>query len=127
MDSEVSGPFEASLESLAVQAQKQAAAVRGAVERVGELTVSAAFGDGLVRVEVGAQCELRSVHLGAGVYDQMSAGQLAKVITGLAKDAAAEVAGRAQEIMAPVLPGGLAAGRSWWEWLPDAPPPGETG
>jgi hypothetical protein len=57
----------------------------------------------------------------------MSAGQLAKVITGLAKDAAAEVAGRAQEIMAPVLPGGLAAGRNWWEWLPDTAPPGDAG
>jgi DNA-binding protein YbaB len=114
----VSGPVDAPLESLGAQVQKQVAAIRQAAERAAELTVSVASGDGLVRVEVGAQGQLRSVRLVAGAYDQMPADQLAEVITRLAQRAAAEAAEQAQEII--VLPGRLPAGRAWWEWLPDA-------
>lgn len=112
--------MQAPLERLAGQAQEQVAALRRAQQRVSELTASAGTGDGLVRVEVGAQGQLRALRLARGVYDRMPPEQLADVITVLARDAAADAAERAGEIMEPLLPGGLPGARDWWDWLPDA-------
>jgi DNA-binding protein YbaB len=108
------------LDALAAQASEQAAAVRRAVERVGELRVVAGSADGLVLVEVGAQGQLHRVRLDPGVYERVPPAELAEVITRLVHSAAADAADRAREIMGPVLPGGLPAGRDWWEWAPGA-------
>jgi DNA-binding protein YbaB len=109
-----------SLEGLVAQAREQIAALRRAQERVSELMVPAATSDGLVAVEVGAQGQLRALRLDGAVYERMPPEQLAVVITGLARAAAADAAERARQIMAPVLPGGLRTGQDWGAWLPNA-------
>lgn len=122
------GYLDAPLEGLAAQAREQIAALRRAQERVSELIVSAATADGLVQVEVGAQGQIRALRLDDAVYDRMPPEQLAAAITGLLQGAAVDAAERARQIMAPVLPGGLPAGRDWWAWLPDvAGPPSRAG
>jgi len=92
--------------------------VRQAVQRVGELRVSAGSADGLVLVEVGAHGQLQRMRLDPEVYKRVPPAELAEVITGLVRIAAADAAERAREIMGPVLPGGLPAGRDWWDWTP---------
>jgi DNA-binding protein YbaB len=106
------------LDRLASHAWEQVATLQRAVERVSELTVSARSADGLVHVEVGAQGQLLTVRLDDGVYHQMPPAELAGVITALVRDAGAEAAQQARQIMGPLLPGGLPAGQDWWQWLP---------
>jgi DNA-binding protein YbaB len=115
----LSAELPSALNAFAAQASEQAAAVRRAVDRVGELRVSAGSADGLVLVEVGAQGQLYRMRLNPGVYERVPPAELAEVITGLVRQAAADAAERAREIMAPVLPGGLPTGRDWWDWTPD--------
>lgn len=118
-------PQDAALDTLAAQASEQVAALRRAVEQVRELSVSVGSANGLVQVEVGAHGELRSLRLDPEVYDRVPPGELAGVITRLVRAAAERAAERARQIMEPVLPGGLPAGRDWYEWLPDGA--GSTG
>lgn len=101
------------------QVSEQMAALKHAVEQVGALSVSARSADGLVQVDVGAQGELRGLWLDDSVCDRVPPEKLGEVITGLVRQAAAEAAERAREIMGPVLPGSLPAGQEWWQWLPD--------
>jgi DNA-binding protein YbaB len=114
----LSGELSSALDALAAQASEQAAAVQRAVERVGELRVSAGSADGLVLVEVGAHGQLHRMRLDPRVYERVPPAELAEVITGLVRNAAADAAEQARDIMAPVLPGGLPADRDWWQWAP---------
>jgi DNA-binding protein YbaB len=108
---------------MTAQARDQIAALRRAQEQATALTVSASSPGGLVRVEVGARGDLRSLILDASAYDSAPPEQLAQVIMGLTRDAAAEAGRQAQEIMAPLLPEGLSPDGDINSWLPDASGP----
>jgi DNA-binding protein YbaB len=111
-------PGNEAVDRLTAQASEQVAAVRRAVEQLGELRASAGSADGLVRVEVGAQGRLHRVWLDDGVYERVPPAELAKVIIGLVRNATADAADRTRDIIGPVLPEGLPAGRDWWQWAP---------
>jgi DNA-binding protein YbaB len=108
---------------MTAQAHDQIAALRRAQEQATALTISASSPDGLVRVEVGARGDLRSLTLDPSAYEGTPPEELAQMIMELTLNAATEAARQAQEIMGPLLPEGLSADGDISSWLPDVPGP----
>jgi DNA-binding protein YbaB len=113
MDDDLQAP----LRKIAEQAREQIAALTQAQLQADKLTVPAGSSDGLVRVEVGARGELRAVGLDDLVFESMLPQQLARVITRLARDAAAEAARRVQEVLEPAMPVKIRPGADPATWL----------
>ncbi|MFB9831967.1 YbaB/EbfC family nucleoid-associated protein [Actinoallomurus acaciae] len=116
----------ASLHEIADGYHQRLAELRKMQQDVQNVTATARTRDGAVSVEVGAQGDLRAVHLGPRVYDRMNPQRLALTIMELAGEATREASGRARQITAALLPEDVAARLRDGEedlsaFLPDAP------
>jgi DNA-binding protein YbaB len=116
----------ASLQGVTVNYRQRLDELRRMQRDVRAVSATARTRDGVVRVDVGPNGELRDIRLEPRVYDRMDPQQLAHTIMRLIGEATEEAAGRAREITAAFLPEELAARLRGGEddltvFLPDAP------
>jgi len=111
------------IEELKANYHSRLAEIRQLQERAGQVTSTARSRDGLIKLEVGAQGQLRALSLEQGVYERMSPQRLAAALMDLAKTATGHATGQVREIMAPVLPPGMTADTDFTRLLDDEAPP----
>jgi DNA-binding protein YbaB len=98
-----------SLQQRAGDLQRQMAEVREVYRQIRAVTGTARTRDGMVRVEVGSQGELRDIHFDPRTFEGTRPQALAHTIMQLVAEATAEATGRTRELTAGALPEELAA------------------
>ncbi|GGO76963.1 YbaB/EbfC family nucleoid-associated protein [Nonomuraea cavernae] len=104
----MSDEFRLAIEELAGEYNRQAAQVREAYAKLTELSAVGRSADGMVTVTVGPRGQVCDLRLDPRAYRKLSPSELASSIMEQIGVATAEVAERTKELMAPLVPAGLA-------------------
>ncbi|GLW08117.1 hypothetical protein Misp01_32470 [Microtetraspora sp. NBRC 13810] len=99
--------FRATFDELSQEYEEQARRVREAYGRLGELEATARSADEMVTVKVGPRGKVLSIELNPRVYRRLAPSELAQTIMEQIDRAAACVADRTRDLMAPLLPDGV--------------------
>lgn len=99
--------FQATMEELAEEHNRQTAELRDVYGKLNELTATAQSEDRMVTVTVGSQGQVQGIELDPRVYRKLSPSELSRSILEQIGVAAAEVSAETQRLMGPFLPEGL--------------------
>lgn len=100
-------PFEASIEELAEQVNRQVRRVRETYGQLGAIESTMISDDGMISVTVGPQGQVRGIELNPRVYRRLSPSELSGALIREFERAAADVAEQRRRLMEPLMPEGL--------------------
>ncbi|MGN9836739.1 YbaB/EbfC family nucleoid-associated protein [Nonomuraea sp. H19] len=103
----MSHEFQAMIEGLAEEYNRQAAQIRDMYAALRELVVTATSDDGMVTVTMGYRGQIQSLQLNPRVYRKLSPSELSATILAQINAAAAQVAEHSKDLMAPFVPDGI--------------------
>ncbi|MEU7899210.1 YbaB/EbfC family nucleoid-associated protein [Nonomuraea sp. NPDC049152] len=98
----------AALEELLSEYTRQVEHVREAHAKLSQITATAVSADGTVTVTIGPQGRIDALLFHPRVYSRMSPTELSGMILDLIGEATRDVAQQTQDLMAPLVPEGLA-------------------
>lgn len=119
--------FQATMEELAEEYNRQAAELRDVYGKLNELTATAQSEDRMVAVTIGSQGQVQGIELDPRVYRKLSPSELSRSILEQIGVATAEVSAETQQLVGPLLPEGLpyeeifGEGASFESFLPQPP------
>ena len=99
--------FQAAMEGLAEEYNRQAGQLRDMYGKLSELTATAHSKDRMVTVTVGSRGQIREIEFDPRVYRKLSPSELSESVMEQIGAATAEIAERTRELMAPFVPEGL--------------------
>lgn len=105
--SSVTDAFEGEIGRLAGEINQQLARIREAYEELSATEHTACSTDGMVRVTVGRNGQLRGIELSPRAYRTLSPSQLADAIMQQADKATAAVSEQSKQLLEPLMPEGM--------------------
>ncbi|WP_067172417.1 YbaB/EbfC family nucleoid-associated protein [Microtetraspora niveoalba] len=103
----MSDEYQAMIEGLAEEYNRQAVRLRETYGRLSELSATCRSEDGMVTVTIGSRGEVRGIEFDPRVYRKLSPSELSRSIMELIAKGSAEIAEGTRELMAPLVPEGL--------------------